>query len=258
MWGIVPAAGLGTRIQPLAFSKELLPLCESRLEMERAPRAVSDYLIERLVVAGAERICFVIAPQKSDILEYYGGTARSADVCYAVQPRPAGLCDSIFRALPFVDLSQPVLIGLPDTIWFPVDALRGLRDDALSLLLFPVEHPEHFDAVVTDEGDRVLEVQVKQLSDSHWIWGAIKMPGAVLKDLFELWCERGRKYMYLGTLINAWLERGGSALGVRAGSSYFDVGTMEGYLFVLRMLSDGSPAIRTAENSLAPSSGFAL
>ena len=25
-WGIVPAAGLGTRIQPLAFSKELLPV----------------------------------------------------------------------------------------------------------------------------------------------------------------------------------------------------------------------------------------
>jgi glucose-1-phosphate thymidylyltransferase len=25
-WGIIPAAGLGTRIQPLAFSKELLPV----------------------------------------------------------------------------------------------------------------------------------------------------------------------------------------------------------------------------------------
>ena len=26
MWGIIPAAGNGTRIQPLAFSKELLPV----------------------------------------------------------------------------------------------------------------------------------------------------------------------------------------------------------------------------------------
>ena len=26
MWGIIPAAGLGSRIQPLAFSKELLPV----------------------------------------------------------------------------------------------------------------------------------------------------------------------------------------------------------------------------------------
>ena len=31
MWGIVPAAGVGSRIQPLAFSKELLPV-GSRLE----------------------------------------------------------------------------------------------------------------------------------------------------------------------------------------------------------------------------------
>ena len=26
MWGVIPAAGNGTRIQPLAFSKELLPV----------------------------------------------------------------------------------------------------------------------------------------------------------------------------------------------------------------------------------------
>ena len=31
MWGIIPAAGAGSRIQPLAFSKELLPV-GSRLD----------------------------------------------------------------------------------------------------------------------------------------------------------------------------------------------------------------------------------
>ncbi len=34
MWGIVPAAGQGSRIQPLAFSKELLPV-GSRRDGER-------------------------------------------------------------------------------------------------------------------------------------------------------------------------------------------------------------------------------
>ena len=28
MWGVIPAAGNGTRIQPLAFSKELLPVVD--------------------------------------------------------------------------------------------------------------------------------------------------------------------------------------------------------------------------------------
>src|SRR5829696_5241697 len=98
MWGIVPAAGAGTRIQPLAFSKELLPVGSRRDGDAERPRTVSEYLVERMILAGADRICFVIAPGKSDILEYYGARDLPASVCYAVQQRPAGLCDAIFRA----------------------------------------------------------------------------------------------------------------------------------------------------------------
>ena len=141
MWGIIPAAGKGSRIQPLAFSKELLPVVARSEGGEHRPRAVSDYLIERLVTGGATRLCFVISPRKSDILEYYGGSAHGVPICYCVQPEPQGLCDAIFRALPVIDLSQPVLIGLPDTVWFPPDGLRKLPDDAMSFLLFPVEQP---------------------------------------------------------------------------------------------------------------------
>ena len=54
------------------------------------------------------------------------------------------------------------IVGLPDTVWFPDTALAGLPDDRLSFLLFPVERPEFFDAVVLGEEDRVLEIQVKQ------------------------------------------------------------------------------------------------
>src|SRR5437588_3100807 len=150
MWGIIPAAGKGSRIQPLAFSKELLPV-SGRLEgAVRRPRAVSDYLMERFAIGGATRICMVIAPGKSDILEYYGARAYGADICYCVQPEAAGLCDAIFRALPFIDPREPVLVGLPDTIWFPAAALNMLPNDRLGFLLFPVDEPRHFDAVVTD------------------------------------------------------------------------------------------------------------
>ena len=88
MWGIIPAAGNGTRIQPLAFSKELLPV-GSRLDggTER-PRAVSEYLIERMLRAGADKICFVISPWKSDILQYYGGgiEGRRSPTCAGRSP----------------------------------------------------------------------------------------------------------------------------------------------------------------------------
>ena len=40
MWGIIPAAGRGTRIQPLAFSKELLPVGSRLVHGSERPRAV--------------------------------------------------------------------------------------------------------------------------------------------------------------------------------------------------------------------------
>ena len=178
MWGIVPAAGSGTRIQPLAFSKELLPVGSRRENGTERPRAVSEYLVERMTRAGADRICFVISPTKSDILRYYGSRFGPAHMVYAVQQEPRGLCDAIFRAIPLIAPSETVVIGLPDTIWFPEDGLRVLPDDRLACLLFPVDHPELFDAVVTAPDGRVLEVQVKQPHPgSFWIWGAFKLPG---------------------------------------------------------------------------------
>lgn len=238
MWGIIPAAGQGSRIQPLAFSKELLPV-GSRIDghVER-PRAVSEYLVERMILAGATKICFVISPGKSDILEYYGGQLGSVSFSYVVQLSPHGLCDALFRAIPLVGRDETVLIGLPDTIWFPKDGLCALPDHLLSFLLFPVEHPELFDAVVADESGSIREIQVKQAqASSSWIWGAFKLPGAVFHDLHRLWCEHEQREEYFGTLVNAYLERGGQALGVRAGQSYVDVGTLNGYRQAIQLLS---------------------
>ena len=235
MWGIIPAAGMGTRIQPLAFSKELLPVGSFLNGTGERPRAVSEYLIERMVHAGVDKICFVISPGKSDIMNYFGGHALSASIFYAVQQRPAGLCDAIFRALPLIPPDEHVCIGLPDTIWFPETALANLPDGVLSLLLFPVDHPQHFDAVVTGDDGNVTDVRVKNPETvTNWIWGAMKMPGAVLHELHRLWLDRNDEY--LGTLFNAYMAQGGAIRGVRAGKSYVDVGTLNGYREALRLL----------------------
>lgn len=242
MWGIIPAAGAGSRIQPLAFSKELLPVGSRRDGDIERPRAVSEYLVERMIAGGATRICFVISPGKSDILEYYGASLGSVDFVYMVQPHPTGLCDAVLRAAPLVHPDETVAIGLPDTVWFPEDALNQLPDDAFSLLLFPVDRPQHFDAVITDDAGRVAEIEVKSSSArSRWIWGAMKMPGRVLHELHETWRLRGAKDQYLGTLVNAWIAAGGTARAVRAGESYVDVGTLFGYREAVRLLADGPP-----------------
>lgn len=253
MWGIIPAAGQGIRIQPLAFSKELLPVGSCIERGEERPRAVSEYLIERMVMAGADKLCFVISPRKSDIIDYYGDSIAGARLAYVVQPEPAGLCDAVFRALPFVADGEQVVIGLPDTVWFPEDALCSLPDNLFSLLLFPVREPQFFDSVVTRPEGTVAKIAVKQLRpESNWIWGALRMPAATFHRIFDLWSSRHKSDQYLGTLINAYIGGGGVVHGVRRGETYVDVGTLHGYREAIRILSERQMPAGAASLDLRP------
>ncbi|HEX9399786.1 MAG TPA: nucleotidyltransferase family protein [Anaeromyxobacter sp.] len=237
IWGIVPAAGAGSRIQPLAFSKELLPVGSRLVDGTPRPRAVAEYLVDRMIAGGATRLCFVISPGKSDIVEYFGGEVRGARICYAVQPRPAGLCDALFRALPFVSPQDELLVGLPDTVWFPEDGFCALPATGLSFLLFPVARPALFDAVVHAPDGSVREIQVKaEHPATEWIWGGFQVRGDVFGELHALWCARGERDVYLGTLVNAWIATGGRARAVRAGQAYVDVGTLHGWHEALALL----------------------
>jgi dTDP-glucose pyrophosphorylase len=241
MWGVIPAAGQGTRIQPLAFSKELLPVGVERVAGRERPRAVSEYLVERLALGGASKVCFVISPHKADILRYFGDRVGDVDLAYVIQPHAAGLCDAIFRAAPLIHPDEPVAVGLPDTIWFPADGLAQLPADRFTFLTFPVEHPQHFDAVLADDEGRVAEIQVKSPApSSRWIWGAFKLPGSAFHALHDLWLARGRQDEYLGTLVNAFIAQGGEVWSARIGTGYVDVGTLHGYREALGLLA-GAP-----------------
>jgi glucose-1-phosphate thymidylyltransferase len=239
MWGIVPAAGRGSRIQPLAFSKELLPVGSRLDEGTERPCAVSEYLLERMILGGADKICFVISPGKSDIMEYFGASYGGAEIAYVIQPGAEGLCDAVFRARTVVAPDEAVVVGLPDTVWFPEGALVDLPDGLLSFLLFPVDRPELFDAVVLDEESHVREIQVKQPgASSNWVWGAFKMPGDVFEALHTLWRKRDGIDEFFGTLVNAYLAHGGQAAGIKAGQAYVDVGTLNGYRAAVGLLTE--------------------
>jgi glucose-1-phosphate thymidylyltransferase len=233
----LPAAGSGSRIQPLAFSKELLPVgSRSDGDIER-PRAVSEYLIERMLLAGVDKLCFVISPGKTDILDYYGAAIEGAPICYVVQPEPRGLCDAIFRSLTFINKDEEAVVGLPDTVWFPRDGLCELKKE-FSFLLFPVARPSLFDTVMLNGDGTIQAIDVKCAHPrTEWIWGAFKIKGSILGELYRLWCARERRDEYIGTLVNAYLADGGRAYGVKAGLAYVDVGTVNGYHEAIKLLA---------------------
>ena len=50
----------------------------------------------------------------------------------------------------------------------------------------------------------------------------------------------------MGTLVNAYLAKGGRAQGIRVGTAYVDVGTLYGYREAINLLSAGSPVTPTS------------
>lgn len=233
MIGIIPAAGAGQRIQPLGCSKELLPVGSRLVDGVERPKAVSEYLVERMIAAGASQICMVISADKTDIVRYYAERSYAADIFYVVQHHPRGLCDALFRAEPFARQHDLVLIGLPDTVWFPENAyypalLQGSAE--VNLVLFPVKDPSAFDAVLCDPQNFVTKVEVKvPVPQSNWIWGAITATGESIRSLKLLWEARHREDEYFGTLLNAFIDAGNTVRGHHVGETYIDIGTMEGF-----------------------------
>jgi glucose-1-phosphate thymidylyltransferase len=234
MIGIIPAAGAGERIQPLGCSKELLPVGSRVVAGRERPKAVAEYLVERMIAAGVDQICMVISPDKTDIVRYFSERDYAAEIFYVLQKEPLGLCDALFRAEPFARGHEQVLIGLPDTVWFPENAYRpalaGLATAEIGLVLFPVPNPQAFDAVSCDDQGYVQQVEVKvQSPASHWVWGAITATGSAFHSLKLLWESRHRADTYIGHLFNAYLAAGNSIRGLHVGEVYLDVGTLDGY-----------------------------
>lgn len=243
MIGIIPAAGAGQRIQPLGCSKELLPVGSRIVDGVERPKAVAEYLVERMIAAGAEQICMVVSAEKTDLIRYFAERSYAAEIFYVLQQKPQGLCDALFRAEAFACLHDSVLIGMPDTIWFPENgyrsALATIERTAgdVSLLLFPVTNPAAFDAVLCDEQGFVREVEVKRRdAHSNWVWGAVAATGAAFHNLKLLWDSRYREDEYLGTLLNAYIAAGNAVSSTSAGELYMDVGTLEGYRCALDYL----------------------
>ena len=196
MWGIIPAAGAGSRIQPLAFSKELLPV-GSRLDgADERPRAVSEYLVERMVRGGAD----------ADLLRDLAGQVghpgvlrRRASgrrhVCVRRAAAPGG---AVRRDLPRPAARRargggrwsacPTPSGSRRTACCALDRRHALVSAVPGRAPGAVRRRGH------GRGGRVREIQVKRPdAGSRWIWGAFKMPGArSSRELHALWRERDR------------------------------------------------------------------
>jgi NDP-sugar pyrophosphorylase family protein len=211
--GVVPAAGLATRLQPLPCSKEVLPV---------DGRPVLAHLVERMRAAGPDEIRVVTRPEKEDV------TALARELhCDVVLGTPATAADSVALGARALADDDVVLIGFPDTVWGPADGFARLLaalgpDDDVALGLFPAtgtEQASRSDVAVLDESGRVEEIQVKPAEPaSALIWGIAAARPPALDGL------TGREHV--GDLF-AEHAQAGRVAGVLLEGAFLDVGTPE-------------------------------
>jgi glucose-1-phosphate thymidylyltransferase len=206
--GVVPAAGLATRLQPLEMSKELL---------EVGGRPVIDYLLERMRAGGADELRVVTRPEKVDVVDH------GRDACATViLGTPASAAESFSLGIAGLAPDDIVLLGFPDTIWEPADGyarlVDRLGDDDAALGLFRTPGLSRSDVVVLS-GERVTRIAVKpKTPPSDLIWGCAAVRRSALHGLAQ--------YTEAGTLLDE-LARAGRVRGVYLSHSWVDIGTPE-------------------------------
>jgi hypothetical protein len=130
-----------------------------------------DHVVERLRLA-CDRLRVVTRPEKSDVVEH--ARELGAEV---VTGEPPTLAASIALGLRGLAGSEVVLVGLPDTLWEPMDGfvqlLARLEDGAEIVLgVFESDEPERSDVVVLDERGFVQRVHVKEPDPpGTLVWG---------------------------------------------------------------------------------------
>lgn len=167
---VVPAAGQSKRLGLLPCSKELFPVAfavEPATGRPR-PKAVSEFLLEKLVRANVRRAYLVIRAGKWDIPNYFGdGRPFGVDLSYVVIAGSSGPPDSVDRAYPHIR-NHVVAFGFPDILLEPSDVfspmLSRLQDGEWDVVLglFPAGHDcRAMDMVAFDERGSVQSITLK-------------------------------------------------------------------------------------------------
>jgi glucose-1-phosphate thymidylyltransferase len=208
--GVIPAAGRAERLQPLPCSKEVYPV---------GGRPVMDYVVERLRAARCRVIRVVTRPDKKDVIEH--AERLGAEI---VAGAPETLAASIALGLRGLPAADVVLVGLPDTLWEPIDGfMRLLRelDDATEIALgvFESDEPERSDVVVLADDGSVRSVHVKEAGPpGNLVWGCFAARVGALAGLGDS-PEPGH---YFAGLADA-----GTVRAVRLPGRMIDIGTPE-------------------------------
>ncbi len=281
--GVVPAAGRGTRLGSLPFSKEIFPVAWAvDGDGSPRPRVAAEWLLRGFAAAGARRAHVVLRDGKWDIPGCLGDGERfGLSLAYLLMRWPHGQPFTLDAAYPFLG-EATVLFGFPDILFRPEGALDVLASRVeetgadVALGLFPAHRPWKMDMVETDGAGRVRDIRIKPRETAlteTWILAAWapsftrflhafveeRLTGAVRTDRLDGMEGRrdeiprgsvdgGGAELYLGDVFRAAMEAGLAVEGVSfPEGDYIDIGTPDELRQVLR-----GDFLGTAEDPVEP------
>ena len=259
--GIIPAAGLGTRVRAIAgdLPKELLTV---------AAKPLIVHAIEGLAASGIRQIGVVISPAKESIRQFLLGEPpeflapqldahlrvllRACKFSFFIQPSPLGVADAVSLCRDFIE-DEPFALVMPDNIL--LDGLPVVSQmipffsreprDMLGAVRLVTEQASRFGNVgileteaISDESEKIMSV--RRFSDKNSSPLHIPAGESVLKNFggsiflphFFDYIEKLRPHIE-GELddvpvVQAIIKEKG-LLAVALEGSGFDVGNSAGY-----------------------------
>jgi UDP-N-acetylglucosamine diphosphorylase / glucose-1-phosphate thymidylyltransferase / UDP-N-acetylgalactosamine diphosphorylase / glucosamine-1-phosphate N-acetyltransferase / galactosamine-1-phosphate N-acetyltransferase len=121
MKGLIPAAGMGTRLEPitLAIPKELLMIGD---------KAVIEHVIDAMKEVGVTDITVVVGWRKHAILDYLGSGERlGVKISYVVQDKRDGLAKAVSAGEHVIN-DESFLVVLGDDFFYPKTFLKEILE----------------------------------------------------------------------------------------------------------------------------------
>jgi UTP--glucose-1-phosphate uridylyltransferase len=271
-YAVIPAAGLATRVAPAgkAIPKELFPIPHrvgGRVFLYPVIHAIFDSLYE----VGIRNFCIVISPRKRILVEYFtpdmdyvkflenGGKVDEAKILkrfydrledcnieFAIQDRPKGVGDAIYRAWHYVS-DNDFIINMGDMllIWQKENPYKKLievfyeyKADAAILVKY-VDEPRHYGVIIGDKIDnnifnikKIIEKPTEKISNL-----AVLGVYCVKPYLFRVMEEMNKVGPWeLPDSVQRLAEIGKRVVAYRVGDEVgkYDVGRVETYLDIFK------------------------
>jgi len=157
MKGLIPAAGLGTRLHPitLAIPKELMMIGD---------KAVIEYVIEAMKEVGVIDITVVVGWRKNAILDYLGsGKRMGVNISYVVQDESNGLAKAVGSGERVIG-DEPFLVVLGDDFFYPKTFLKEIlefhnqHDADATIGVAQIEDPTRHGIIKPGENNKIIDI----------------------------------------------------------------------------------------------------